>query len=59
MVNNKKLTTKEEYRAAVLEVIGFSCEDIVTASVVIDDVVSDGAGDNLIGGDNKDDLYWW
>ena len=60
MVNNKKLTTeKVEYRIAELELIEFACEDIVTSSVVVDDVVSDGAGDNLIGGDDKNDIYWW
>ena len=57
MVNNKKMTTKEEYRAAVLEVINFSGEDIVTASGA--GVVYDDAGDNLIGGDNANDIYWW
>ena len=59
MVNNKKMTTKEEYRAAVLELIEFECDDIVTASSVVEDVSGDGYGDNLIGGSDKDDLYWW
>ena len=54
MVNtNNHTTEKESYRSAVLEIIGFSCEDIVTASVI----APNEKGDNLT--DNNDDYYWW
>ena len=57
MVNNKKMTAREEYRRAELELIEFACDDIVTVSP--DPVVSDDFGDNLIGDKDKNDLYWW
>jgi hypothetical protein len=56
MVKNTKMTTKEAYRAAVLEVIEFSAEDIVTASAPTA-IVPNGKGENL--SDNESDFDWW
>lgn len=46
MVKNTEMTAKEAYRAAVLEVIEFSAEDIVTASEPTA-IVPNEDGDNL------------
>ena len=56
MVKNTKMTTKEAYRAAVLEIIEFSAEDIVTASAPTA-IVPNGKGENL--SDNESDFDWW
>lgn len=56
MVKNTKNTTKETYRAAVLELIEFSAEDIVTASAPTA-IVPNEKGDNL--SDNVGDYDWW
>ena len=56
MVKNESLTMKKEsYRQAVLEVIEFSSEDIVTASSA--ELEPSGKGENIT--DNYDDFYWW
>ena len=56
MVNEKNLTTeKKSYRAAVLEIIEFATEDIVTASGA--ELESSGKGENL--STEYDDFYWW
>ena len=56
MATNKMLSTKEQYRAAVLEIIEFSAEDIVTASEPTA-IVPNNKGDNL--SDNAGDYDWW
>ena len=56
MVKNANISTKEQYRAAVLEVIEFSAEDIVTASGATA-IVPNNKGDNL--SDNAGDYDWW
>ena len=56
MATNKTLSTKEQYRAAVLEIIEFSAEDIVTASEPTA-IVPNNKGDNL--SDNAGDYDWW
>ena len=56
MATKRMLSTKEEYRAAVLEVIEFSAEDIVTASAPTA-IVPNGKGENL--SDNESDFDWW
>ena len=57
MVKNKNLTTdKLDYRKAVLEIIEFSAEDIVTASETAQ-IVPNEKGDNL--SSEEDDYYWW
>ena len=56
MVKNTKISTKEQYRAAVLELIEFSAEDIVTASAPTA-IVPNEKGDNL--SDNAGDYDWW
>ena len=56
MATNKTLSTKEQYRAAVLELIEFSAEDIVTASAPTA-IVPNEKGDNL--SDNAGDYDWW
>ena len=56
MATNKMLSTKEQYRAAVLEIIEFSAEDIVTASAPTA-IVPNEKGDNL--SDNAGDYDWW
>ena len=56
MVKNTEMTAKEAYRAAVLEVIEFSAEDIVTTSEPTA-IVPNEKGDNL--SDNAGDFDWW
>ena len=56
MVTKEMLTAKEAYRAAVLEIIEFSAEDIVTASETAQ-IVPNEKGDNL--SSEEDDYYWW
>jgi hypothetical protein len=56
MVKNTEMTAKEAYRAAVLEVIEFSAEDIVTTSEPTA-IVPNEKGDNLSG--DEGDYDWW
>ena len=56
MVKNTEMTAKEAYRAAVLEVIEFSAEDIVTTSEPTA-IVPNNKGDNLSG--EEGDYDWW
>ena len=56
MATKRMLSAKEEYRAAVLEIIEFSAEDIVTASAPTA-IVPNGKGENL--SNDASDFDWW